>query len=240
MSKNSRRSKYVTWLILIRQEMCWKYFSIPPTSQKIFLDISNNLIFLDQVKDPSNLSLAAVAACYGHCFAFSRQKQFPEFFSMGCFHWGLFVVRSGWEKEGEKVPTLILSSFNLQCLRYHPAFYPRVWTHVKAVSQEQNVYQICKSRGAERGRCFRVFRSEILANCGHSGESESSPIPRSHWSYPSDTWHFLSKLPNFRPFKLSLWHPEDILWLFHHSNENKDEQTGCTSIEICGTYISLA
>ena len=28
---------------------------------------------------------------------------------------------------------------------------------------------------------------KILANCGHSRESESSPIPRSHWSYPSDT-----------------------------------------------------
>ena len=223
MSKNSRRSKYVTWLILIRQEMCWKYFSIPPTSQKIFLDISNNLIFLDQVKDPSNLSLAAVAACYGHCFAFSRQKQFPEFFSMGCFHWGLFVVRSGWEKEGEKAPTHILSSFKLQCLRYHPAFYPRVWTHVKAVSQEQNVYQICKSRGAERGDVFAFLGQKSLLTVGIPGKVKAAPFREviGHILRIPDAFCQNYPIPDHLNWACDIL--KIYLWLFHLSNENKDE-----------------
>ena len=135
---------------------------------------------------------------------------------MGCFHWGLFVLRSG--EGGEKAPTQILSSFNFG---YHPAFYPCLDTCESCV-RKQNVYQICRRGGRPRGRCFRVFRSEILANCrekslltvGIPGKVKAAPIPRSHWSYPSDTWHFLSKLPNSGPFKLSLWHAEDKFMSF--------------------------
>ena len=47
----------------------------------------------------SHLSLAA-AACYEHCCAFSCQKQFSEFFLMGCFHGGVFVVKSGGGRKG--------------------------------------------------------------------------------------------------------------------------------------------
>ena len=48
------------------------------------IDLTRNVLKI--LLDTFNLSPAAVAACYGHCFAFLCQKQFPEFFVMGCFH----------------------------------------------------------------------------------------------------------------------------------------------------------
>ena len=96
---------------------------------------------------------------------FLRQRQFSKFPLMACFCWGLFVASSICENWGErgKRPRPRFSA--LSSTSVTDPLCGHMW---KLFFRKLSVFQIWV-----RGGDVFAFLGQILANCEHSGESES-------------------------------------------------------------------
>ena len=141
---------------------------------------------------------------------------------------GLFLLRPvcsqqhlwEWRREGEKAAAQIFSSFKHKC---HGSL---VRAHVKAVFQEAQCFP-----NLDRGGDVFAFLGQILANCEHSGESESLDPFReviAHFPKIPDTFCQNYPIPDHLNWACDML--KIYLRLLHVSNENKDKWTDVSQI----------
>ena len=170
----------------------------------------------------AHISLTA-AEYSGHCYAFLRQRQFSKFPLMACFCWGLFVASSICEngRERGKRPRPRFSA--LSSTSVTDPLCGHMW---KLFFRKLSVFQIWV-----RGGDVFAFLGQILANCEHSGESESLDPFReviAHFPKIPDTFCQNYPIPdhlNWASDMLKIY-----LRLLHVSNENKDKWTDVSQI----------
>ena len=154
---------------------------------------------------------------------FLRQRQFSKFPLMACFCWGLFVASSICENWGErgKRPRPRFSA--LSSTSVTDPLCGHMW---KLFFRKLSVFQIWV-----RGGDVFAFLGQILANCEHSGESESLDPFReviAHFPKIPDTFCQNYPIPDHLNWACDML--KIYLRLLHVSNENKDKWTDVSQI----------